>query len=110
MREVDVNDLLVAAVEKRLRAPGRVVDQLVRQHEVARHARADAADRSHRQDGARALRLQRPQIRTIVDAVRRYRVAMPVPREEDRTVPGDLAEHERRRRLAVRRANRLAGA
>ncbi len=69
---------------------------------------ANPADRRHREHGARALLLQRPQIGAVVDAVRRYRVTVAVPGEEDRLVPGDLAEHQRGRRLPVRRANDLA--
>ena len=54
------------------------------------------------------LVLQRPQVRAVVDAVRRDRVAVAVPREEHRVAARDLAEQQRRRRLAVGRADDLA--
>ena len=66
-----------------LSRPLRVVDQLVRQHQVAgRVAPAMPPTRSYRQNGVDAALLQRPQVGAIVDPVRRDRVPVAVPREE----------------------------
>ena len=109
MREIDVHDVAVAAVEERRFAPRRVVDELVRQHEVAGArsggCRPTEATATH---GPRPLFLQRPQVRAVVDPVRRNRVAVAVPGEEYRVALGDLAEQQRRRRVAVGRAHDFA--
>ena len=52
--------------------------------------------------------LERPQVRPVVHAVRRNRVAVAVTGEEHDVVPGDLAEEQRRRRLAVGRPHDFA--
>ena len=54
MGEIHVHDALVAAVEERRLAVVRVVDELVRQHEIAGRRAANGADGGDREDrGAR---------------------------------------------------------
>ena len=86
------------------RAAG-VVDQLMRQHEVATaYVGGDGADRGHRENRRHPALLQRPQVGAVVDPVRRNRVSVPVARQKNDVAPGDLAEDQRRRRLPVGRA------
>ena len=100
-----MDHLLIAAVEKRVLAPRRIVDQLVRHHEVSGRTAADCPYRRDRNDSRRAAVLQRPQIGAVIDTMRRDRVTMPMTSQEYSVLSIELSEDQRRRRLAVRRAH-----
>jgi hypothetical protein len=51
--------------------------------------------------------VQRPDIRAVIDLMRRYRVSVAVAGEEYHITAADPAEGERTRRLAVRRTDHL---
>ena len=100
-----MDHLLIAAVEKRVLAPRRIVDQLVRHHEVSGRTAADCPYRRDRNDSRRAAVLQRPQIGAVIDTMRRDRVTMPVASQEYGVLSVELSEDECSRRLSVRRAH-----
>ena len=78
-------------------------------HQIAGGAAAgDRAHRGHRKDRVDAALLERPQVGAVVDAMRRNRVAVAVTREKHHVAPGDLAEDQGRRRLAIGRADDFA--
>jgi twitching motility protein PilU len=87
--------------KKRRFAIVRVIDELVRQHEVSGSRSADGSDGSDREDRGGAAVLERPQVRPVVHAMRRNRVPVAMAGEEYDVMPGDLAEEQRRRRLAI---------
>ena len=60
-------------------------------------------DRARREHLAYAERAERPQVRPVVDQVRRELVVRPVPRQERHASPGHGADGHRGRRGAVRR-------
>ncbi len=108
--EIDVDHDPVAAVEERGLAAAGVIDQLMRQNQVAR-ADTPAAmppTEATARIALDAALLQRPEVGAVVDPVRRDRVAVAVARQKDDVAAGDLAEQQRRRRLAVGRANDFA--
>ena len=92
----------------RLRAPRGVIDQLVRQDQVAGTAARDGADRGDGQHRGRAALAEGPQVRAVVDAVRGDGVAMAMAGQEDGIAVGDLAEQQRAGGVAVGRADHLA--
>jgi hypothetical protein len=109
VREVDVDDFTIAAVEKSVLPAAGVVDQLMREHEIAdRIFAANGADRRHRQNGCDPAFLQRPKIGPVVHPVGRNRVPLPVAREKNHVAPADLPEDQRRRGLSVGRADDFA--
>ena len=104
-----MDDFAVAAVEKSVLPAGGVVDQLMREHEVAdRILAANGADRSYRQDGSDPAFLQGPKIGPVVHPVGRNRVPLSVAREKDHVAPADLPEDQRRGGLSIGRADDFA--
>src|SRR5258708_4256857 len=92
----------VGVAEARV-ASMRVVDQLVGHDQRTRaHVVADAADRVDADDTLCAEAVQRPDIRPVIDPMRRNRVAGSMPREERDTLAAEFAERHRIRRRAVR--------
>ena len=99
----------ILAVEERALASAGVIDQLVRQHQIAGDMHTgDGAYRRDGQNGVDVAVLQRPQIGAIIDAMRRNRVPMTVPRQKYHVLPRHLAEDQRRRGFAVGGADDLA--
>ena len=104
--------MLHAAILQRIkgcRTAVGVIDDLIRRRQHAGlHVRADAANRCHAQNLVDALRVQGPDVGTIIHLVRRYRVSIAMARQENQFPSGDLADGQRARRLAVGRAHREA--
>ena len=92
MREVDMDDPAVPAVEKAALAVLRVVDQLMREDELAGGNAADPAHGGDGQHRARANRFQSPDIGAVVHPVGRNGVAMTMAGQEHRVATGNLAE------------------
>ena len=108
-REIDVVDAAVAQRKKSRRPAVRVIDDLVGNHQYAwREIGADAADGRERENFFHAARLQRPDIGAVIDLVRRYGVAIAMPRQEHDRLPRQSAECQRARGLAVRGARNFA--
>src|SRR4029453_14594129 len=108
MREVDVDDPAIVAVEKAAVTILRVVDELMRQHKVAGGRAPDTAHRRHGQDRRCPARLYRPDVGPVIDAVRRNGVPMTVTGQKYRVPARDLPEQQRRRRFSVGRTDDFA--
>jgi len=107
--EVDVAHRRAAALEEGAVAPPGVVDDLARHDQRARReVSADAAHRGDRDDAGGLGLLERPDVRAVIDQVRRNRVAVSMTGEEDDRLVADAAEGERTGGLAVGRAHDLA--
>jgi hypothetical protein len=63
----------------------------------------ERSDSARPEDALHARFLHRPQVRSVVDAVRRELVLAAVPRDERYGPPRHITDQERRRRGAVRR-------
>src|SRR5690606_36386522 len=90
--------------EEGVRPAPSAVNQLIRDEEGARsQSRGETADRGGSNDGVDSEMSERPQIRPIVDLVRRESMTGAVPRQECDRASGELADRDRSRRLSVRR-------
>jgi hypothetical protein len=99
-----------AALDVGLHPPAGPVDELVGHDDVAgRDAGQQPADGAGREHLTHAERPEGPHVGAVVDAVRRVRVALPVPRQERHPLLADLADRHVRRRGAVRRLHRHVG-
>src|SRR6266550_5642699 len=91
-------------VVERVRPAGRAVDELVADDELAElQVGLERAGGVRADDPPYAQLAHRPNVGAVRDPVRRQLVLAPVPRQECDAGAADLADHERRRRLAVRR-------
>ena len=92
----------IAIAETRDAAVG-VIDNLVRHGEHARpHIGAYAADRIDPEHAPRTEVVQRPDVRAVIDPMRRDRVPARVAREKGHALATDLAERDRIGRCTVR--------
>src|SRR3970040_91070 len=83
-----------ASLEKCRNPPFSEVDKLIRQHDVARLDRLfHTPDRTHRNHPAHPERLERIDIRAIVDFGRIDPMSTSMPREKGDTNPVQFAEH-----------------
>src|SRR5688500_7950915 len=107
--EIDMVDTAVGARKEGRRAAMGVVDDLVRHGDHARReVGPDAAHRRNRDYVFYSLRMQRPNVRPVIDLMGRYRVTVTVTREENHFAAVYPAESESARRLAIRRTDYLS--
>ena len=86
--------------------PGGPVDELVADHELAQlELRLQPAAGVRADDPPDAELAHRPDVRAVRDLRRRQLVLAAVPRQERDALAADVAEHDRRRRLPVRRVD-----
>ena len=92
-----------AGVDEGLHPARGAVDELVGDDQGRRLGlRLQAADRARSQDLLHAEAGQRPDVRPVVDLVRRELVALPVAREEGDRPTTDVTDRDRGGRVAVR--------
>src|SRR5690606_35126838 len=107
--ELGVQDTALASAVSRLASP-RVVDQLLGDGEIAGlKARLDRADGVDADATPHAVPMKRPEIRAIVDLVRRDPALLAVACDPYDTASRDLARQDRAARRAVRGVRPRAG-
>src|SRR6266849_5086117 len=107
MRHRDMRDAALA--EERAGTVEGAVDELVDQHEGAgRQLLLERAAGRQRHQVGDARALEHVDIGPVVDVGRRQPMTLVVPRQKDHRQAGDLADKERRRRLAPWALDRLA--
>ena len=106
--EVDMPDGNAAAFVIRRFTPPGVVDELVRNDDVARlEIGADAADRSHRNHPGCTDLVQHPEVGAVIHLMRGNGMAVTMPRQKSHRLTTKLPEGHRPGRVAVRGTHHL---